>query len=123
MNTKAAKHSDARHCDTHQRERNEQWVWIESERDSGPYGSRESTIVQVRLVATASAGSNTGCDGASRDASGDGTEKPVATIQVDSPPRTTRRGSVPTDSRLCLDGLDEGLDVSPEDVEDAPEDG
>lgn len=94
MTTKSAMHRNASHCNSHQRQRNDHWVWIESERDSGPYGSRESTIVSVRLVATASVAPHTTCDHAGCDDSGAGTDVPVASVQVDVSPRVAGHGSI-----------------------------
>ena len=66
MTTKSAdavEHRDTEHCDSHQGQRDGPiWVWIESERDSGPYGSRESKIVPVRVARATSAARRKSCD-------------------------------------------------------------
>lgn len=52
----AVRHRDTEHCDSYQDQRDGPiWVWIESERDSEPYGSPESRIVPVRLARSTSA--------------------------------------------------------------------
>lgn len=77
MTTRSARHSAAGHCDSHQRPRNDHWVWIESERDSGPYGSRESAMLQVRLVRSARVAPITSCDCGDTEDTGGVTEAPL----------------------------------------------
>lgn len=80
--------------DSHQAQRIKPWTGIDSERDAGQLGPRESMIVAVRLAPPASAVRSTSCDRGDHGDTGLGTEKPIETLQVNVPLRITRRGSV-----------------------------
>ena len=88
------RHRDAEDCDSHQGQRDGSWVWIESERNSEPHGSRESTIVQVRL---AHSQTHVGLQVVIVDTMTilDQARERAATIQVDAPFRIASHGRVP----------------------------
>lgn len=88
------RHRDTEECDSHQGQRDGSWVWIESERDSERYGSRGSTIVQVRLAHSLT---HVGLQAVIVDTMTvlDQARERAATIQVDAPLRIARHGPVP----------------------------
>ena len=100
------KHRDAEDCDSHQVQRDGPWVWIESERDSEPYGSRESTIVQVRLAHSLT---HVGLQVVIVDTMTilEQARERAGTIQVDAPLRIARHGPVPGAAKQCIGILGE----------------
>lgn len=80
--------------DSHQAQRTEPRIWIESERDSGHFGSRESTLVPVRPMPHSDAARSAARDCGDRATSEVRPEGSVATVRLDGRLGITRRGSV-----------------------------
>ena len=81
--------------DSHQAQRIEPRMWIESERDSGHFGSRERTLVPVRPTPHSDAARSAARDCGDRATSEVHPEGSVATVRLDGRLRITTRGSVP----------------------------
>lgn len=71
------------------------WMWIESERDSGQYGSRESTLVPVSSTAHPDAARSIRSDYVDHAHSKVRAGGSVATVQPNVRSGITRRSSVP----------------------------
>lgn len=81
--------------DSHQAQQVQPRMWIESERDSGRYGSREGALVPVRPTPHADAAGSTTSEYGDHSDSSVRTAGSVAKIRLDVLLRIIKRGSVP----------------------------